>query len=369
MAIVRTERNIVLWQPEVTYGVNPSSSANLRFGIHETINVPDPTFDWQPKWDIFSQSSRSRRTVIRGRWSLRGSVPEILVQPIQSTDQLFAMALGHTTGTLITEGLVAGVDERIPSFMVQVAYRDTAGVTDLIKTYLGCKINRCTWQAREGEELRFSVDEFIAQNVFQGGMFSGAGANANYNNLLGVGIETADPGPSPQGRFIFSGATVTLTGGGLSGLVLARLRRIALSLDNQLTPKYYVNASANNPTFVQVLGDLVEGKRTYTSDLEIDFGDPSTDFALWQFLINQAGAGAGPSTGCTITATFKTEAAHPGNHTMTINIDSLSTSTFVGSVLKSGAMNLPGPPAGLIPVSLAFDSRSVNITHDSWPAQ
>lgn len=348
MSIIRTENASVTWAQENSFGV--FAAGQFRFGIHDTIQVPDPNFAWRPLWDV-GHTTRNRRTILRGRISNRGSVPDILLQATSGARQLMGLALGRSQVGGVNEGL-SSTDDRIPSFSTHIIVRDTDGVGALLRSYLGCKVSRASWAAREGEELRFSIDEFLAQQAVHT-----RSGQAFFNSLAGVGT---DPGPDASGRYIFSGAQITLSGGGLNGLVLARARRFNLTLDNQLEPKYYLKRS-DTDTFRQIPSDFVEGKRVYGLQLEIDLGDPSTDLALWDFLVNQGGASGGQSTGCSITATFNTELAEGTVQTLTFGIDSSISATQVGAVLKSAAIPIPAPPAGLIPVSLDFDVRSVGI--------
>lgn len=348
MSIIRTERATVLWSPESAYGVY--AQANQRFGIHDTIVAPDPEFGWRPVWDV-GHLTRSRRTILRGRWTLRGSVPDILLQPTASATALMGMVLGSSGSGNVQEGITA-TDQRLPSFTTQILLRDTDGFGSLLRTYVGCKIGRATWAAREGEELRLSIDEFIAQTVFHN-----IAGQANYNSQMSQGV---DPLASDTGRYIFGGADLKLTIGG-SDFHMAHARRFSLSIDNQLEPKYYLNR-ADTGNFTQILSQIIEGKRSYTCDIEVDLGDPSTDLALWDFLINQGGPAGGKTVGCTITADFMTERAEGSPpKQLTINCDLTPTASAIGAVLKSAPHGIPAPPAGLVPLSLAFDVGTVGI--------
>lgn len=357
MSIIRTERATVLWAPESAYGVY--AAASKRFGIHDTIVAPDPELNWRPVWDV-GHTSRSRRTILRGKWSLKGSVPDILLQPTASARELMSMALGQTGTGWVMEGLSGGVnatDHRLPSFTTQVLYHDTDGQGKLGRTYVGCKINRATWSAREGEELRFSVDDFIAQTVFTA--LDGT-RHSDQGNQFIIGMENRDPGPSDTGRYIFGGADIKLTIAG-ADLHLAHTRSFRLTIDNQLDPKYYLNR-ADTGNFMQILSQIVEGKRAYTCDIEVDLQDPSTDLALWGYLVNEGGPGGGKPTGCSITAAFESEfqeGAAP--HQLVLACDSSPTTLTVGAVLKAAAHGIPAPPAGLVPIPLAFDVGRVAI--------
>lgn len=346
MAIFRTENSSVLWGLEDSWRVR--ATPNKRFGIHETLTAPDPSQDWYPFFGI--ASPRSRATILRGKWDMRGSLPDIKIQSGSGGHlaDLLGLIIGRNSGGTVEEGLT-DTDERVQSMTMQIAMRDTDGEYAFIREYYGGKVNRATLAATEGEELRLSLDEVIFGDVA--------------HNLSGVAKNTgevslgSDPGPNSGGRFIFAGATLQIF-----GTVICRIKRFALSIDNQLEPKYYLCKAAGDPTHLtQIPNDIIEGKRKYQLEIELDVADIATDLELFKFLLNEGGEQGGATVGGLIVADF---AVTPGEGGGTMNIEvGLSTSSSQpGPVVTQGKINIPPPPSGLFPSTWSIDVDRVRIT-------
>ncbi|KKL13828.1 hypothetical protein LCGC14_2521840, partial [marine sediment metagenome] len=151
MPTIRTERALVLWAAESTFG-SIAAAPYARFGIHDTVESPDPEFGWEPFFGVFS--GRDRATILRGQATLRGSIPDIRLQ-----SGLTTFLFNHVLRP------VAGYDELVDPFTLYIGYRDTGGSIQLGRYFLGGKVNRATVQAAEGQELRLSVDEILFLNM------------------------------------------------------------------------------------------------------------------------------------------------------------------------------------------------------------
>lgn len=341
MALFRTEHALALWGKETTWsvGVTPTN----RFGIHETVEAADPEFDWYPFFGV--GSGRSRDTILRGRQSLRGSVPDIRIQedfPLQ----LMAFPIGRVSGSSILEGRTS-TDERLDSFTMQIAMRDTDGSYSHLRNYHGGKVNRASWRAEEGQELRFNLEEVMFAHVDHAR--TGV-AQYDVNTVLGT-----DPGASGAARYIFANAAITAF-----GLVLARVRRFTLTVDNQIEPRYYLTPSPHQ--LVQEVSDLIEGKRVYSLEFEIDLVDPTTDLGLWDFMLNQgAASAAGPTLGGTLELAFSSMAEEGGSTTLTFNCSGSVSAASPGTVIRSGKTNIPAPPTGVFPATWVMDVNSISI--------
>lgn len=345
MPIFRTEQSLVLWGRENTWGerVTPDK----RFGIHEQVTAPDPTQDWYPFYGV--ASPRSRRTILRGKWDFRGSVPDIRLQSRSGLAELLAMAIGRASGNTVIEGITA-TDERQHSMTMQIGMRDTDGVYDLVREYYGGKVNRMTLSATEGEDLRCSFDEIIFKDI--GHNLSGT---AKFNGAASVG---SDPGPDEEGRFTFAGATLTFF-----GTTVCRIKRFALSIDNMLEPKYYLCKAAGDPVHLtQIPNDIIEGKRAYSLEVELDAADKATDLEFFKFLLDE---GAEPSPGFTVGGTVELDfavAPGEGGGTLQIVCDTALTAIQPGAVVTGGKINIPAPPAGLFPATYSINVGRVQIT-------
>jgi len=350
VGIFRTEQCLVGWAPETVFGT--AVIANRRFGLHETVEAPDPEMEWTPFWGV--AAGRSRSTILRGRWTLRGSIPDIRIRQGDPLGELLAMAIGRLEGKTVREGRTP-TDERLNSFTMQIAMRTTDGPYGLIRVYYGGKINRMTLSANEGEELRLSLDEMIFKDVA--------------HSLPGVTKEGTpslmqDPGPHGGGRFLFAGARILV-----GSVPLCRVRRLSLSLDNQIEPRYYLCRAAGNPegAMTQVPADLVEGRRRWTATVELDVGDPSTDLELFKWFMNEGATGgdrrgtSGPTIGTRLIAEF---ALTPGEGSGSLRIvaGGVCTPSRPGAVVTSGRISVPAPPAGLFPSTWQLDVDTVEIT-------
>lgn len=344
--IIRTERAHCLWIKEATFGT--MITPNKRFGIHDTVVAPDPEYRWTPNFGIGSQD-RNRQTILRGPQDFRGSIPDIRLQGGTFTRSLMAQILGRESGNSVLEG-VSATDGRLPSMTMQIGLRDTSNTAVLLRNYYGGKVNRASLSASEGEELRCSLEELLF-----------LGIKHNRSGVYGydAGVTTAtDPGLSDEGRWIFSGASINF-----AGQSLCRVRRFNLSIDNQLEYRYYLCSTAGGIDHLQLPNDIVEGKRIYRLEIELDLGDPSTDLELFDFLMLEGAASTSTKvSGLQVTFTFQTQAADNGL-IFTINCSpSGSSTTRPGSVITSAKHNIPAPPAGLVPVTMSLDVNSVALS-------
>ncbi len=346
MAIFRTENSLVLWGQETAFGTR--AAPNRRFGLHEAVTAPDPTQDWYPFYGV--ASPRSRLTILRGKWDLRGSLPDIKVQRGGTLGELLAICIGNLSGSVVSEGISA-TDERLNSLTMQIAQRDTDGDYSLIREYYGGKVNRATLSAVEGEEMRLSLEEVIFKDTAHNlgvGIAKGSAAVA-----LGT-----DPGPNAGGRFIFAGATMTIF-----GTVVCRIKRFALSIDNMLEPKYYLCKADGDPTNqTQIPNDIIEGKRAYSLEIELDVADAATDLELYKFLLNEGASGPSAATlGGIINAQFDVTPGEGGGF-MTIECGLATSATQPAVVVTGGKINIPAPPAGLFPSTWTLNVDRVRIT-------
>lgn len=334
--MIRTERATVLWKVESTFGSLPSSGSWLRFGIHDTIEVPDPELAYEPFFGVFS--GRDRATILRGPATYRGSIPDIRLQ-----SGLTTFLSNHVLGP------AAGNDELVNSFSLNVSYQDTDGNAQLNRYFRGGKVNRATVQAAEGQELRLSVDEmlFLAMQTTRN---SG-------NDPYSATDPAADPGASLGQRFMFAHGTVVI-----GGITFDRIRRFALSVDNQIEPRHYIQRDGT--TALLNPNDLIEGRRNWRLELELDIVDPSTnaDLELWDMLVNQASSGSGSQTatrGVQVVLTFQQTGNIGG--TMVITCGTTPSVTTPASVLLSAPHSIPAPPAGVVTVSASLDVNTVTV--------
>lgn len=337
MPTIRTERARVLWAAESTEGsIAPAPYA--RFGIHDTIDAPDPEFAWEPHFGVFS--GRDRATIMRGQVTLRGGIPDVRIQ-----SGLTTFLQNHVLRP------VAGYDELVDPFTLYIGYIDTSGSVQLGRYFTGGKVNRATVAAVEGQELRLSVDEMLFQRLYT--------TRNSGNDPYSASNPATDPGFSTTGRFMFAHGDVTI-----AGISFPRVRRFALSIDNQIEQRYYIQRSGN--TGLLYPNALVEGKRVWRLEVDVDITDPTSngDLELWDFLVNQGASGAGDqgmTSGGRVVLTFNQAGSGLGSSTLTLTCGGSPSVSQPSGVLVSAPHSIPAPPAGVVTVTGSFDIDRVTI--------
>lgn len=332
MPIIRTERARVLWAAESSFG-SMAAAPYARFGLHDTIDAPDPEFAYEPYFGVFSP--RDRSTILRGQASFRGSIPDIRVQTGLTT-----FMRNHVLGP------VPGYDELVNPFTLYIGYIDTGGSVQLGRYFVGGKVNRASVGAAEGQELRLGVDEMLFLRMYT----TRDGGNDPYS----ANNPASDPGASSTGRYMFAHGTVTM-----AGVTYDRVRRFSLSVDNQIEPRYYVQRDA--ATAMLHPNDLIEGRRVWRVEVDVDIVDPG-DLELWDFLVNQGAAGAGDAgmtRGGQVTLNFLPTGSIGG--TLAITCGGTPSITTPSGVLVSAPHSLPAPPAGVVTVTATFDINTVSV--------
>lgn len=351
--VLRAEKSTVLWSLQGD-GTNRSFTTppNKRFGVLEQFTPPHPTVELDPVYQIGS-NTRNRSGILPQRESLRGGVPDIRIQA--SNDSFGAMALPmgriQTSGgsQFIFEG-VTSTDDRTPWFTLGQVNRDTSGAVALTQIFHGCKVNRATYYAREGEELRMSLDEILALDMHVPTL--GWDQTTVWNPFVSMG---ADPGPINAGRFQFNMASVTVF-----GVTLEHVRGFSLSVDNQLQPRHYFTKTLSRALRPS---DILDGRRAYRLQIDMDVSDVSTDVEMLKSLVNHGMAQSDERVrGGSISIAFD-QAAQVGLEGETgrlfIACDPNPTNASPGSVIQSGPVSLPGPPAGVPSTSLVIDVGAV----------
>lgn len=344
MAIIRTDRTRVLYAVEDVWGVRPNTPTWRAFGLLETLDVPDPDQGWQSFYGV--GTSRNRGTILRGPWDLRGNVPDIrLVSSLAG--QVLSLPIGRVVGATVFEGR-SSTDERLNSFSLQVAAQDTDGAYSFIREYYGGKVGRFSLRASEGQDVRVSLEDIIFKDMA--------------HNLIGVSkysssvVEGTLPTYEPD-RFLFSGGTLTFF-----GTVLARVKSLSITLDNQLEPRRYISkATADATGLSQTINDLIEGKRIYSMQVEVDVADPSTDLELFKYLMNQSGPSGGQSTGGQVTLNFALMTGE-GSGSLIITAGGASTASSPGVVVRGGRINVPAPPTGLFSGTYTLDVDTISVS-------
>jgi Phage tail tube protein len=257
--VIRGEQWKMSWAPEITYGTDPGSSAFTRvFGVVQNATMPDPNINWASFWGMSNSSNRNWSITYPGPISLTGSIGDIIL--------LDGRALMYAIGNSVDSGgptYVHTISEAVtlPSFALHLTEYGSDGSVQLMRRYLGGKVNRASIKASEGDYLKYSLDEID---------FIGLEHNiSSPSNLPFYSAGVTDPSglvyPSTQ-PYLFSYGTMSL-----DGTTFARLRNFNLSISNSLDAKYYVQSASGS----LLPYEYREGQRQYQLSCQIDINDTS----------------------------------------------------------------------------------------------
>lgn len=292
--MLRTDKSSVLWAPESVYGAL-AVSGYQRFGFHGNAELPNPQYGWFPYFDT---KAPRRVNIIKGRQTLSGGINGI---GLQNANFLTYLTTQNDTSP-------------ISSFSLAATSYDTDGVPLLNRMYSGGKIGRAILSAKEGEELKLSIEDMQFNNMFHNRL----------NAVTGRYIATipTDPGASDDERWVFSGADIRF-----SGITLGKVREFTVSINNSLQPYYGLKSNASVDV-VQSPHRILSGQQQYSLRLAVDMAD-SGELALWDYLLNQGAAtNISPTTGLTFTGIF----ARNGT-TLSINCSTSTPTTNPATVL------------------------------------
>ena len=356
--IYRTEQASVLWQKEASFGTRPSTATEWeQFGIHDTFEAPDPEIAYEPMWQV--GSSRNRSKLLRGKWTMKGRVSDVRVNP-DTALKVLALPIGRVDNLSVVEGRATN-DERLDSISIQVAVKDTSG-SYFIREWYGGKINRASLDFSEGEDLRVSLDDITFKDMVQN--------QSDIDKYLSVTTPFSPKTTLTGNRYVFAAGQMVFF-----GQTLGRIKSASLSVENNLEEKYYWTYNASN-TASQTLTDLIEGRRTYNLTVEMDFADPTTDMTMFKWLMNQSAANgakgsSSPTVGGQIVLSLypiggESVGQNYGSGKLTITAGINPSSNQPGAVVTNGKISIPSlSSSGLLASNWTIDVNSISITQGS----
>ena len=191
----------------------PTQGAQTKvFGLlTEDVMLPDPDVNY----DCYAVIGGDRDIVACDELEIvcEGSVPMIL-----QNGELLAMLMGTctTTGSDPYTHTITGADV-INSMCMEAVLND--GSADFVRYFRGVKINKATLEAAEKERLKYSIDIIAAK------------AEKTSNTKSSITLLTTKP------YFFYQGALT------LWGTTFARLKSFSLSVDNMLSPEWYIQST------------------------------------------------------------------------------------------------------------------------------
>ena len=253
----------------------------------------------------------------------------------------YPLSYAHSSGATCNEVTVPYTHtiieaNTLDSLAMHLTINDADGNIELMRRFLGGKVNRATYVATEGEQLRMSFDEL----VFIDWAHNQSG-EPKYNSDI-ADITPSYPTTEP---YLFSYGALSL-----AGTSFARIRAFRLEVTNNAEAKYYVNYVAG---ISQLPTEYREGRREYRLSCTVDIEDAS----LYKDLIRQG-------TYSAIYKGFQTLLVFTrgSNDTITFTIPSTipaAGGNAMGCLIRSAKHNIVDAP--LVSTDLDIISRNLQI--------
>jgi len=330
---IRGESWELAYAVEGTYGDDPGTASYTNtFGIVQNATLPDPEIEFQPFYGQSTSNVRNWYIAYKGRMNLAMSIPDILLldgRPLRWPLGSVSTGAGPPYTHTISEATT------LDSIAVHAKYVDADGNTELLRRFLGGKVNRATYTATEGGFLTMSMEEILFKNLSN---------NQTGENFYAAGVaETAGVYPTTE-PYLFSYGSLQL-----AGTEFARVRDFRLSVDNACEAKYYVTNDAVN----QLPYEHREGRRTYSMSVTTDIEDSS----LYKELIRM-GSYSAVYTGFQVILTF----TRGSNDTITFTTPPSTPAVggdAMGCLIRSAPHNIVSDP--LVAVQLNILCRSLSV--------
>jgi hypothetical protein len=276
----------VLWRGELWelgWGTVEGQEA-YPFGLITRAELPDPSFEWQPHYGPGIGSNRNFFQMMRGRWTMSGSFPDIIL--------LDGRLLKFPIGSVWCDSNPRFMIDQItlPELFVRADYYTVSdnyscntpdGTTfNMGRRFGHGKVNRATISAEAGEALRLSLDEVIFTKYKQGGIndeTTGGGDTPSGNNTWDASLSSAGSGMSVSRTnleaaqpYFFSYGTIEML-----GEPIAEITSLRITVNNNIEAKYYINSTKADGVMDNSRRpkELREGRREYEITLSVDVKD------------------------------------------------------------------------------------------------
>jgi hypothetical protein len=365
-------------------------------------------------------SVRNWNAIYDGKKSYSGSIPDFRMINGQILPFIFGRASNETINNGFFKHYILESQE-LPSFTWEAVYLNTSMKKEdiLVRRARGCKINKATISANEGEEIKISLDEILAKGVRHNIDYIGSSSkeksylgyeatsdwsngsqvtenlmgyanNLNYNDVYKFSegtVEILRPSGtnSPDVPSFESDEKVSSQAyggnvnpyGGVGNSNLAKIRSFKLTVNNNITPAYWINNLSRVP---------YHNINTNVDEL-VDEGNPTSTLAILAVTKSvsaestttsiQTASNHGLETGDTIFLQFNDiipngtySITKTGNDTFTIlyNTYGASDPTVLGVIVKNPSNVVLGQqgPSALVEGAREYELEMVLAASDQY---
>jgi hypothetical protein len=302
--------------------------------------MPDPNVEYHTFWGQGTSSARDWYVAYHGRVQLTGSVPNVVL--LEGRPLMYPIGNVVNTGTSGAYTHTITEANTLQSLSLQLTNTDSNGTVQLMRRFLGGKVNRSTIEASEGDFLRMSIDEIDFVNLQH---------NISGETYYSANVTDIVPSYPTNEPYLFSYGSLSL-----NGTIFARIRNFRLSISNNMDPKFYVQGSGN--LFLPY--EYREGRREYELSVTVDIEDAS----LYKELVRM-GTYTSVYKGFQVIIAF-TKSAYEN---ITITIPALAPAAggdSLGCLIRTAPHNIVQDPVVSVPLTII--GRGLGIVVDDLNA-
>ena len=285
------------FKPELTPGVANSNviTTGQYFGLHSALTMPDPVYSWIP---LHGLSAATARPDNARSWPLIHYGKQIFEASLGNMVLVTGHALPFILGRELTSAGTHDIREGmpLPTFTMDARfYNVDRNYPDLIRRWVGCKIDVASIYVDQRGYLILGIEKLIATNMAHNvGTVAATDAQRQYFKWspgLTANTPLDYPFSGERDPYLFSGGQVQILDGGelktpTGFLTLRNISRFAVSVNNNLTTKYYETTSSTDD--IRAPYEILEGRREYRVSVTADV--MSNEYYGW--LLNQGRYGA-----------------------------------------------------------------------------
>jgi hypothetical protein len=264
----RGERWQLSYGIEAAYGAAPAAglTATNLLGVFDSATLPDPSFDHQGYW-LQNPSNRDYYIAYKGKAASSGSISNIILLDGRPLFLPIANTISHSAApSPYTHTINETVN--LPSIRLVVTNFSDEDTTpdELTRWFVGGKVGRTTYHCDEGgmlmmslEDIQFKMPYFLDSET--------TSTLTPWYDTDAVKQTFSYPCSEP---YYFSQGTIKMKVPvlGMAEVTIPSVRSFKLSVNNNLSPKYYIATNDEKVPY-----EIWEGRRQYSLALQIDLVD------------------------------------------------------------------------------------------------
>ena len=250
------------------------TTTNIKYipGVYDSVQVPDLTPEFIPKYFLKTENDRNWSYMYRGRQTFNGSVPDFIL--LDGRPLRFALGTETPTksGTDDAPVYIHKINETAElssmTWNLELQSSDKDSNNIFTRRYLGGLVNRATISANEGEYLRMGWDDVqfldLVHNQLQMNITDNINKKFDVSRSSAALVHPDIVYPDYEPYYFSTGELKFF------GYSFARIRNFRIEINNNIEARYYIDkrdSDRRGPS------EFLEQQREYTMTVSLGMED------------------------------------------------------------------------------------------------